>query len=300
MVAKQLGLMGAVASEAGPDLIDVLQDQEGSEIRENAAQALGLLQSKQAIDPLIIALEDEKDDYARRAMAWSLGELKDPRANQVLISKLDDHDKETRANAAEALGKIQHGDSLIPLLKASKDGDVGVQNKVIAALGKLPAQLILSEAERAAKDDRLLLIKHLQDYLFNVDNEIVTKKVLQIKGPILADYKEELAKIKTNLLACRVYIEDTFQQLSSASKKKLKEMVQRKIPSVESQIAGISLYEFRKHKWLADDLFFDLEEINVLYREAGIMASELRDNATALLQKKRVKVENLITSPEET
>lgn len=300
MVAKQLGLMGAVASEASPDLISALQDQEGSEIRENAAQALGLLQTKNAVDPLIDSLKNEKNEYARRAMAWSLGELKDPKANQVLISKLKDRDTETRGNAAEALGKIQHGDCVLPLLSTSKDGDVNVQAKAIAALEQVPAQLILSEVERAAKDDQLLEVKYLQEYLFNVDNEVVATKVVETKAPILAKCKEKLAKIKTDLFAFKVFVEDTFQQLGSASKEELNDIVQRKIPSIESQIAGVSLYEFRKHKWLEDDLFFDLEDINVQYRESGIIISELRDNVTALLQKKRVNLETMVTDTEES
>ncbi|MFW9854066.1 MAG: HEAT repeat domain-containing protein [Candidatus Thorarchaeota archaeon] len=293
MVAKQLGVMGAAASEAGSDLINALQDQETSEIRENAARTIGILQVKQAVDPLISALNNEKDEYAKRAMVWSLGELKNSQATPILISRLRDPDKETRANAAEALGKIQDGDSVLPLLSASKDSDVDVQSKVIASLVKLPVNLIVSEVAKAAKDDKPLLIQYLQDYLFNVDNELIAKRVMEIKAPILANCKEELAKIKTNLLACKVFIEEAFQQLQSISKKKLADIVQRQIPSVESQIAGISLYEFRKHKWLADDLFFDLEDVNVLYREAGIMASELRDNATALLQKKKVKLKQM-------
>jgi len=291
MVAKQLGEMGEVAKEAGSGLIKALSDTESSEIRENAALALGQIGIQPAVEPLIFTLEKEKDGYARRQMCWSLGELGNPQATTVLIKTLKDKDNETRGNAAEALGKIRDNTSVLPLLAAAKDRDVDVQAKVIWALKQLSSGTIVSEVEKAAQGDSLVAIQHYNDYLFNVDNEEIAKICKEIKNPIITEYQSELGKVKTELERCKVFVSETFAKLANLSSEELDNLLQRDIPAIESRIGGISLYKYRKYKWIENDLFFDLDEANRLYKESGVMVSELRDNVQALQKKKKKKAE---------
>ncbi len=295
MVAKQLGEMEDVAKEAGSGLIKALSDTETSDIRENAAHALGQIKTHNAVEPLIKALEKEKEEYPRREMCWSLGELGNPQANNVLIKTLKDKDKETRGNAAEALGKIKHNDSALPLLAAAKDRDVDVQAKVIWALKQLPSEIIVSEIEKAAQGDSLIAIQYYEDYLFNVDNDEIIKICKEIKKPIITEYQGELVKIKTELERCKVFVSETFAKLTNLSSEEMTNLFQRDIPVIESRIGSISFYKFRKHKWIENDLFFDLDEATSLYKESGVMISELRDNVQAL-QKKKEKEEELSQS----
>lgn len=296
MVAKQLGEMGDVAKEAGSGLIKALSDMESSDIRENAALALGQIKIHHALEPLIIALEKEKEAYARRQMCWSLGELGNSQANSVLIKTLKDKDKETRGNAAEALGKIKDNNSVLPLLAAAKDRDVDVQAKVIWALKQLPPEMIVSEIENAAQGDNLVAIQYYDDYLFNVDNDEIAKICKEVKNPIITEYKGELGKIKTELERCKVFVSQTFAKLANLTSEELDNLLQRDIPAIESRIGGISLYKYRKYKWIENDLFFDLDEVNSLYKESGTMVSELRDNVQALQKKK--EHENKISQTE--
>ena len=100
-------------------------------------------------------------------------------------------------------------------------------------------------------------------------------------------------KIKTDIQSCKIFVEENFQNLSSLNKKDLKALIETKIPPIEAKIASISLYEFRKQKWLENDLFFEIEDITTLYNEAGIMLSELRDNAQKLVEKPEEVVKQL-------
>jgi len=290
MVAKQLGEMGEMAKEAETALIGVLDDKESSEIRENAARALGLIQISRAVEPLILALENERNEYARREICWSLGELKNPKVLSILITALKDNDKVTRGNAAEALGKIRQGDAVIPLLKITKDIDVDVQAKAIWALKQFATDTIISEIEKAAEDDGLVAIQYYNEYLFNIDDEAIARNVIGTKTPIISDYKEKLERIRTELEGCKVFVEESFQKIGKSSSKDLKIMIESKIPPIESRIASVSLYAFRKHKWIENDLYFDLEQTEKLYKESGLMISELRDNIENLLKKKKKKV----------
>ena len=288
MVAKQLGEMKDVAKEAGSSLIKALNDNESSETRENAAHALGQIQVPSAVEPLIKSLEKEYEEYVRREMCWGLGELKDSKAVPVLMKSLKDNDKGTRGKAAEALGKIRHGDSVLPLLRAAKDRVVDVQEKVIWALKQLPSDVTVSEIGKAAQGDVLIAIKYYDEYLFNVDNEIIAKKVKEFKNPIITEYKDELKKIKTDLESCKVFVSENFAKLATLSVEELQTLLQNDIPPIESRIGGVSLYKYRKYKWIENDLYFDLEQVNSLYKESGVMISELRDNVL-YLQKKREK-----------
>jgi HEAT repeat protein len=286
MVAKQLGEMGDVAKSAGDGLVEALLDQESTETRENTAHAIGQLKITKAVSPLINTLKHERDEYARREMAWGLGELRDTRAVPILIKTLKDKYKETRGNAAEALGKIKHSDSVIPLLKTSKDTEVDVQAKAIWALKELPENMVISEIEKISEGDDLIAIQYFDEFLFNVKNDTVSKKVKEIRTPIIEGYREELSKIKEILMSSKVSVEEHFSKLTAKSSNELKNLYEKEISSIESQIGNISLYKFRKHKWIENDLFFDIEEITNLYRESGVMVSELRDNAQALHKRK--------------
>jgi len=186
------------------------------------------------------------------------------------------------------LGKIRHGDSVLPLLRAAKDRVVDVQEKVIWALKQLPSDVTVSEIGKAAQGDVLIAIKYYDEYLFNVDNEIIAKKVKEFKNPIITEYKDELKKIKTDLESCKVFVSENFAKLATLSVEELQTLLQNDIPPIESRIGGVSLYKYRKYKWIENDLYFDLEQVNSLYKESGVMISELRDNVLSL-QKKREK-----------
>ncbi|MHA2329565.1 MAG: HEAT repeat domain-containing protein, partial [Candidatus Hodarchaeales archaeon] len=236
MVAKQLGEMGNVAKGASSGLISALDDKESSEIQENAAHALGQIKALEAVEPLINALKTTQDEYARREMCWGLGELKDPKAVPILIKALKDRDKNTRRNSAEALGKIQHNTSILPLLEATKASDVDIQAKAIWGLKQYNSDVIISEIEKAAEGDGLVAIQYYNEYLFNVENESITSKVKKIKEPILVGYRDELSKIKADLESCIVFVSENFQKLANLSQKELQKLLQKEIPPIESKI----------------------------------------------------------------
>jgi len=289
MVAKQLGEMGDVAKEAGSELIEALNDKESSETRENAAHALGQIAILKSTEKLVTVLKAESDKYVKREICWSLGELKGTSALPILIEKIKDKDKECRAKAAEALGKIEDGGGLVPILRATKDREITVQTKAIEALKRFSDEKITQEIEKYADKDVFVALQLFQDYLFNIQNENVVKKVIAIKKPIINAYKEKLNRIKTELEGCKIFVEENFQKLATLTKEELTQLIERKIPPIESKIAKISLHEFRKQKWIEDDLFFDLEEITYLYKESGVMISELRDNAQSINKNKELE-----------
>ena len=111
-----------------------------SYIGKKAAEALGNIGDKRAVEPLISALK-YKDRGMRRCAAEALGKIGDTRAIEPLIFSLKElqfygYGKEVEENAIGALGKI--GETAIePLISALKDNDSNLRKNVTEALGNI-------------------------------------------------------------------------------------------------------------------------------------------------------------------
>ncbi|MDD2764709.1 MAG: HEAT repeat domain-containing protein [Opitutaceae bacterium] len=102
--AEALGRLGD--RQAVDPLIKCLQD-EAVSVQQNAATALGLLGDRRAVDPLIEAFQNA-DPMVKRPAAEALGLLGDAKATDVLTGSLKDEDADLRQVCAQALGKLQY------------------------------------------------------------------------------------------------------------------------------------------------------------------------------------------------
>jgi HEAT repeat protein len=151
--------------KAAPELIALMRD-EVPDVRMRAARALGQLDTRTSIKPLIEALQDPNrwsalriadilsgmgtaaadelsESYntlpikARVAAVDCLGRAKSLRAPGLLLRLLSDPDRDIRARAAHSLGLIGDPNFTPDLLKALKDPDWPVRAMAAKALGKL-------------------------------------------------------------------------------------------------------------------------------------------------------------------
>jgi len=118
------------------------------EVRAKAAEALGKIGDKRAIEPLIAALRD-KDDRVQQAAAEALGKIADERAVEPLIAALKGENSRIRKVAAETLGKIGNKWAIRPLVEALKDEKVEVRKSAAKALENIGWQPT-NESEKAA------------------------------------------------------------------------------------------------------------------------------------------------------
>jgi len=159
------------------------------EVREEAVRALGELNDRRAVDPLILMLGDE-NRYIRREAAKSLGRIGDPRAIPPLINALKDDDRYGRDGAAEGLGEMGgkavpalveklsdedwhvrmgaavalriSGDksAIEPLIHALDDKNRFVRREVTKSLGRIGDKRVIDPLIRALKDpDRSVRIR---------------------------------------------------------------------------------------------------------------------------------------------
>ena len=114
-------------------LIMALSYEKDDDIVVEAAQALGELKDKRAIEPLVKILNDEEIDYyARIGAAKSLGHIKDKRATEPLIKALEENrGDEIRYTIVEALGKIKDPSATAPIFTALKEFDRFIYKEMI-------------------------------------------------------------------------------------------------------------------------------------------------------------------------
>jgi HEAT repeat protein len=121
-------------------LIERLEDSD-AEVRWKAAEALGKIGDEESLEPLIYALSDTDGDVRKHA-ARALGELDDEMAVDALIEALSDRDWPVRKNAATSLGRIGDERALKPLLNALNDDDIDVRRHAIGALVKMKSKAV--------------------------------------------------------------------------------------------------------------------------------------------------------------
>jgi HEAT repeat protein len=105
-------------------------------VRRQAAEALGRLGDKAAVEPLIAALKDD-DRGVRWSAASALGALADNRAVEPLIAALKDQDAWVRGMVAEALGRLGDRRAVEPLRAVLKRDDGSVDESAACALAAL-------------------------------------------------------------------------------------------------------------------------------------------------------------------
>lgn len=101
------------------ELIAILQQKD--ERSPFAAEALGKLGDKQAVEPLMTTLKTATQVDIRRNCAKALGKLQDPRAVPILFANLSDMDGGVKESAKDALRQLAAQDPKIAQLESQKN-----------------------------------------------------------------------------------------------------------------------------------------------------------------------------------
>jgi len=119
--AKALGRIGSEEAEAA--LLDQLKDPDSS-IQPSVAKALGEMGSKKAVPHLLHALESASDDLQQAALT-SLGNIDTPESSQSILSQLrgdkPDHFKAHAAMAASQRKVLEAAEDIFRLMHEAKN-----------------------------------------------------------------------------------------------------------------------------------------------------------------------------------
>ncbi len=132
---RALDALAAIDGPAVAPTLARLEDPSPAQ-RIAAAEALGALHSRNALEPLLKALRDSEPNV-RLAATRALGRLGDMKAQPALLHLLQSPSEEQRIAAAEALGALRGDRALKPLIKLLDDKQSRVRAAAAEALGHI-------------------------------------------------------------------------------------------------------------------------------------------------------------------
>lgn len=142
-------------AEASRVLMDILEQNGNVPEKRKAAESLGQIGDRSALDALMIALQFDAHEGVRSSAADALGMIGDERALNMLIRALhSDATPSVRASAARALEALGDAGAVEPLILALEDEHHDVRFRAVNALGKLgdaravePLQTLLQDSQ---------------------------------------------------------------------------------------------------------------------------------------------------------
>ncbi|MCK9152172.1 HEAT repeat domain-containing protein [Methanobacterium alcaliphilum] len=148
-------------------LIDALNDVDWP-VRKNAVTALGKIGDEDSLKFILKALDDNDIDVRRHAIG-ALVKMKKT-AVKPLLDKLNSFDWQTRAIAAEALGRIGDRKAVMPLSEVlsghkKRDENRYVRGKAAEALGRIGDKKAIKYLESALDEKYIFVRKRAQEAL---------------------------------------------------------------------------------------------------------------------------------------
>ena len=164
MAAAAVGVMVTIA--AAPHVTQGIVTQDTTTPPSQSSERRQLQDTSSVVPALIARLKDD-DAGVRRAAAQSLGRLGDRRAVQPLITVLADPEAEVRRSAIEALSDLEDPAAISPIAGLLKDSDTDVKKEALNALGhfdqKIPTAGVVELLDDPSADVRHEAVDLLQN-----------------------------------------------------------------------------------------------------------------------------------------
>ena len=139
-IVSALGKLGPVAVEP---LIQALGAKESysGQVRKGAAEALGIIRDKRAVEPLIAVLSSADYDRTRAAAAEALGRIKDASDVDALVEGLSSSGTNLPDKCAWALGELRDARAVEALVRKLQGSlikfDSSLKRRILEALARI-------------------------------------------------------------------------------------------------------------------------------------------------------------------
>jgi HEAT repeat protein len=174
-----------IGAPATAPLIAALKQHPDLGTRQLAAAALGGIKAAQAVDALILALDEKA---LRVNAAFALGEIRDERAIAPLIRLLSDDKEQVQALARQALGQIGTA-AVVPLIDALQSDNVMTRRNAAWVLLDMPDPRALEPLIKALGDQDATVRQYSAVGLGRIGD---SKAVEPLLGLLSESYREAL------------------------------------------------------------------------------------------------------------
>ncbi|BBC22493.1 HEAT repeat domain-containing protein [Pseudanabaena sp. ABRG5-3] len=192
-------LRNVVKDQIIDPLIQALTDRDSSDVRRDAAFALGEIGRKKAIPFLVQAYNAEWFYYVRKNIAEALGKIGGEESVPFLIQELTVEDLDANANAALTLGKIRSDKAVEPLIQSLTNESPNVRMNIASALGKIGSDKAVEPLIQILSDNNFNVRNSAAVALANIGGEKTTQSLIQALGDKNCDVSKFAAIALGNL-----------------------------------------------------------------------------------------------------
>lgn len=136
---QALGLIGS--DRAVEPLLAMLEGDQGHFMGDEVANALGQIGSDRAVEALVTMLKGENSSIRGWAVE-GLSQIGNEQVRKVIIPLLNDQDKHRRLAAAATLGRMGDDRALEILLDGLDEEETSMRREVVEALGKIGGESV--------------------------------------------------------------------------------------------------------------------------------------------------------------
>lgn len=139
-VLRKIVLQGIahLGSAAVPTLLNILSSKDNPErLRRGIIRVLGSIGDSQAVPDLLTYLHSDPASQVRAEAAHALGRIGNPTAAEALLNELNSPAPNIRASAVTALGDLKYISAQESLKHLSNDTNLNVRRAVACALHKI-------------------------------------------------------------------------------------------------------------------------------------------------------------------
>jgi len=204
---ESLTVLVQIGKPGVESLISALKDRN-SEVRKNAAEALGQMNDARAVEPLIKVSRVDDDTTARKNAIEALGNIKDARAVEPVLELLNDRRTVIQNASFDALAK---------LAEAAKERlDLQTLSVILENKNMVVRQLAITKlAEIPRRESAELLIPYLGDQDMSIRNNI-TEALKKIGEPAADPLVQALKNDDISTVITAVVILGDFKEKRAA------------------------------------------------------------------------------------
>ena len=276
-------------------LLETMRD-ESDETREMVATALGKIKDKRAIDILLHHLND-KSEYVVVASAEALGEIlegdREFKNIEPIIKLLVNSNLAIQVASADALRKISHKQSIIPILKAMRpsrtDSSSDARESMLNALLSFSEEEIKESFENESNADENKYLDLIEEAVFQYPFEKLLKESVIKKEKLISKYQRNFRKVKSEIDSINSFVADVFKNLASISILEEAETIFDTIPRKRSNLERIDINSIASYSWVKNSLYQELKEAGKLYQLGVGALNELELAVTSKIDKLKLE-----------
>jgi len=183
---------------------------------------------------------------------------------------------------AWSLGEIGNPRGIVPLVKILDDGFTSpeVREQLKESLNRFDKDAVMKQAVDMSEGDLNEQVEILEQLLYHVNFPELEPEKEKLKGKLTLKYQRMLRRQTGEVRAVTAFVRGSFDRLGPIKSLKELESIEASIPRNKRILEKVDLSALREYRWIAKDLFFDLQKTENAMLEGAEAMKELENAIT--------------------